>query len=115
MWRAGLISCQPIRIETNLVPRANCHLHERTYRSLGTLRNYYDDGNRNVEKSDRFSEQNKALHLYHAFLYISLPFPHNQAKFTWEQQQQGDKFYHVFLEAGAVPSLQLQPKFPTFK
>ena len=71
--------------------------------------------NRNVEKSDRFSEQDKPLHLHHAFLYISLPLPHNHAKFTWERQQQGNKFYHVFLNAGAVPSLQLPPKFPTFK
>ena len=34
LTRNSYFLCQPIRIETNVVPRANCHLHERTYRSL---------------------------------------------------------------------------------
>ena len=33
-------------------------------------------------------------------------------KFTWERERQGDRFYHLCQNAGAVPSLQLQPKFP---
>ena len=109
--------CQPIRIETNLVPRANCHLHERTCRSLRTLRYFYDDGNRNVEKSDRSNEQNNTSAPTSCFLVHFFAFPHNHAKFTWERQLKGDKFYHLFLNAGAgaVLSLQLQPKFPTFK
>ena len=55
-------------------------------------------------------------------VYISQPSLHNcdvkwpnQLKFTWERERQGDKFYHLCLNAGALPSLQLQPKFPSFK
>ena len=33
-------------------------------------------------------------------------------KFTWERERQGDKFYHLCQNSDAVPSLQLQPKFP---
>ena len=61
------------------------------------------------------------LHVRHAFLYISLLSLHNydvkwpNFKFTWERERQGDKFYHLCLNSGAVPSRQLQPKFPSFK
>ena len=61
------------------------------------------------------------LHVHHAFLYISLLSPHNwyvkwlNFKFTWERERQGDKFYNLCLNSGAVPSLQLQPEFPSFK
>ena len=61
------------------------------------------------------------LHVHHAFLYISLLSIHNydvkwpNFKFTWEQERQGDKFYHLCMNSGAVPSLQLQSKFPLFK
>ena len=61
------------------------------------------------------------LHVHHAFLYISLLSLHNydvkwpNFKFTWEQERQGDKFYHLCMNSGAVPSLQLQSKFPLFK
>ena len=30
----------------------------------------------------------------------------------WKRERQGDKFYHLCQNSGAVPSLQLQPKFP---
>ena len=37
-------------------------------------------------------------------------------KFTWERERQGDKFYYVCLNLGAVPTLQLQlKKIPSFK
>ena len=36
-------------------------------------------------------------------------------KFTWERERQGDKFYHLCQNSGAVPSLQLQTKFLSFK
>ena len=37
-------------------------------------------------------------------------------KFTWERERQGDKFYYVGLNLGAVPTLQLQlKKIPSFK
>ena len=60
-----------------------------------------------------------ALHVHHAFLYISLLSLHNDVKwpnfkFTWEWERQGDKSYHLS-ELGRVRSLQLQPKFCSFK
>ena len=67
---------------------------------------------RERQKRNRFKEQNNN----HAFLYISLLSLHNQDasgpnfKFTWERKRQGNKFYHLCQNSGAVPSLQLQPK-----
>ena len=63
------------------------------------------------------------LHVHHAFLYISLQSLHNydmkwpDFKFTREQERelQGDKFFHLCQNLGAVPSIQLQTKFPSFK
>ena len=61
------------------------------------------------------------LHVHHAFLYISLLSLHSydvkwpNFKFTWQQERQGDKFYHLCLNSGAVSSRQLQTKFPSFK
>ena len=55
------------------------------------------------------------LHVHHAFLYISLLSLHNydvnltNFKFTWERERKDDKFYHLCLNSGAVPSIQLQP------
>ena len=66
---------------------------------------------RERQKRNRFKEQNNN----HAFLYISLLSLHNQDaswpnfKFTWERKRQGDKFYHLCQNSGAVPSLQLRP------
>ena len=34
---------------------------------------------------------------------------------TWERERQGDEFYYLSLNSDAVPSLQSQPNFPTFK
>ena len=61
------------------------------------------------------------LHVHHAFFYISLLSLHNydvklpNIKFTWERERQGDKFYHLCPNLSAFSSLQLQPKFPSFK
>ena len=61
------------------------------------------------------------LHVHHVFLYISLPSLHNynvklpNFKFTWERERQGDKFDHLCPNSGVDLSLQLQPKFPSFK
>ena len=58
------------------------------------------------------------LQVHHAF---SLPSLHNydmkwpNFKFTWEREQQADKFYYFCLNLGAVPYLHLQPKFSSFK
>ena len=84
----------------------------------GTLRNHDDDGgNGNVKKTIGLkNEQNN-----NAFLHISLHSLHNydvkwpNFKFTWERERQGDKFYHLCPNLSAFPSLQLQPKSPSFK
>ena len=61
------------------------------------------------------------LLVHHAFLYIPFLSLHNydvkwpNFKFTWERERRGNKFYHLCQNSGAVPSLQLQPKFPSFK
>ena len=61
------------------------------------------------------------LHVHHAFLYISLLSLHKYLvklpdfKFIYERERQGDISYHLCLNSGAVPSLQLQPKFSSFK
>ena len=62
-----------------------------------------------------------SLHVNHAFLYILLPSLDNydmkwpNFKFTSERKRQADKFYHLCLNLGAVPSFHVHPKFPRFK
>ena len=58
------------------------------------------------------------LHAHHAFYYISLPSLHdydvkwpNFKFFVRGRERQGDKFYHLCLNSGVAPSLQLQRKF----
>ena len=57
----------------------------------------------------------------HAFLYTSLQSLHNydvkwrNFKLTWEREQRSDKFYYLCQNSGAVTSLQLKTKFPSFK
>ena len=88
---------------------------------IWTLRNYDGDGKENVKKAIGLMSKTTTLHVHHAFLYISLLSLHNydvkwlNFKFTWEREWLGDKFYHLCLNSGAVPSRQLQPKFPSFK
>ena len=88
---------------------------------LGTLRNYDGDGKENVKKGIGLIRKTTTLHVHHAFLYISLLSLHNydvkwpNFKITWVRERQGDKFYHLCLISGAVPSRQLQPKFPSYK
>ena len=61
-----------------------------------------------------------ALHVHQAFWYISFPSLHHyyvkwpKFKFFLGRERQGDKFYHLCLNSGAAPSLQLQHKFPFF-
>ena len=75
----------------------------------------------NVKKTIGLMSKTTTLHVHHAFLYISLLSLHNNDvtwphfKFTWERERRGDKFYHLCLNLGAAPTLQLQPKFPSFK
>ena len=77
-------------------------------------------GNGHVQKAIGLISKTTTLHMRHAFLYISLPSLHNydvkwlKFRFTWERKRQGDKFYNPCLDSGEVPSLQLQPKFPSF-
>ena len=49
----------------------------RTSSSLLTLRNHDDDGNGNVKKKIGFMSKTTTLHVYPAFLYISLSSLHN--------------------------------------
>ena len=85
------------------------------------LRNYDGNGKENVKKAIGLMSKTTTLHVHHVFLYISLLSLHNYGvkwpnfKFTWERERQGDKFYNLCLNSGAVPSLQLQPEFPSFK
>ena len=76
----------------------------------GTLRNYNGDGNGNFKKAIGLKSKTTTLYVRYAFLYISLPCLHNKDvkwpsfKFTWERERQGDKFYHVCQNSGAVAS-----------
>ena len=67
------------------------------------------------------NEQNNNVARVACFLYISSSSLHNDGmkwpnfKFSWERERQGDKFHHLCLNSGAFLSLQLQPKFFSFK
>ena len=88
--------------------------------SPGTLRNHDGDDNENAKKATGLMSKTTTLHVHHAFLYISLLSLHNydvkwpNFKFTLERERQADKFYHLCLNLGAVPSLHLQPNVPSF-
>ena len=88
---------------------------------IGTLRNYDGDGKENVKKAIGLMSKTKTLNVHHAFLHISLLSLQNydvkwpNFNFIWERDRQGDNFYYLCLNSGEVPSLQLQPKFPSFK
>ena len=89
--------------------------------ALATLRNYDGDGKENAKKAICLMSKTTTLHVHRIFLCISSLSLHNynvkwpNFKFTWERERQGDEFYHLCLNSGAVPSLQLQTKFPSFK
>ena len=76
---------------------------------------------RERQKTTGLMSKTTTLHAHHAYLYTSLPSLHNydvkwpNFKFTWERERQGDKFYHLRPNLSALPSLRLQPKFPSFK
>ena len=65
------------------------------------------------QKSNWFNEQNDNSARAARFFVHFLPSLHNEDvkwpnfKFTWERKLQGDKFYHLCQNSGAVPSLQL--------
>ena len=89
--------------------------------TIETLRKHNGDGNGNAKKAIGLMSKTTTLHVHHAFLYISLPSLHNydvklpDFKFTWERERQADKFYHLCLNSGAVPSLHLQRKLSFFE
>ena len=81
----------------------------------GILRNHDgDDMENHVKKAIGLMSKTTTLHVHHTFLCISFLSLHNydvkwpNFKFTWERERQGNKFYHLCLNSGAVPSLQLQ-------
>ena len=98
--------------DTNSVLGGTFRDYLRENRDFTKLRRRWQRPER--QKSNRFNE-------HHAFLYISLPSLDNRDvngpnyKLTWERKRQDDKFYYVRHNSGAVSSLQLQPKFPSFK
>ena len=47
--------------------------HSNVVLTLGTLRSNDADGNENVKKTIGFISKTTAFHVYHSFLYISLP------------------------------------------
>ena len=73
-----------------------------------------------LKKAIGLMNKTTTLHVHHAFFvhffavlnYYDVKWP--KFKFTWERERQGDKFYHLCLSSGAVPSLQLQSKFTSF-
>ena len=79
------------------------------------------NGNGNVTKATGVISKTTILHMHHAFSYISLSSLHNwdvkwrNFKITSGPEWQGDKFYHICMHWGAVLSLQLQHKFPSFR
>ena len=79
----------------------------------GSFSNDNGDGNENLKKAISLISKTTALHVHHAFLYISLPSLHNydmkwpNFTFIWERERQRYKFEHLCLNSGAVPSLQL--------
>ena len=79
------------------------------------------DGNGNVKKALSLTSKTTTLHVHHAF-FVHFPavpaqLRREMAKFYvhFRTERQGYKFYHLCLRPGAVPSLQLQHKFPSFK
>ena len=75
---------------------------------------------RERQKGNNLMSKTKALHVLHAFVQFSLPLLHTM---TWNHEQ-----FQLYLRTetakdvnqstmnlGAVLSLQLQPKFPSFK
>ena len=97
------------------------HLAAVLGQTIGTLRNYDGDGKENVKKAIGLMSKKTTAHVHHAFLYISLLSLHNYDVkwsnfiFTWERERQSDLFYYLCPNSGAVPSLQLRPKFPSVK
>ena len=85
------------------------------------LTNGNGNGNGNVTKATGVISKTTILHMHHACSYISLPSLHNcdvkwrNFKITSGPEWQGDKFCHICMHWGAVLSLQLQHKFPSFK
>ena len=93
------------------------------WKSLGTLRNYDGDCKENVKKAIGLMSKTATLcvHLRFFVHFFTVPAQLRREikwlnfKFTWERERRGDEFYHLCLNSGKVPSLQLQPKFPSSK
>ena len=120
--------CNSVRIGQNLLNETPV---ERSV--LAYFANYHlSSSNRDLTKPRRRRQRERqktiglmskttTLHVHHAFLYISFL----QCTTTTGNDQilsllgngngKGDKFYHLCPNLSALPSLQLQPKFPSFK
>ena len=87
--------------------------------AVGSFSNDDGDGKQDVKKAIGLMSKPTTLHVHHAFLYISLLLLHNydvkwpNLKFTWEQEQQGEEFYHLS-ELGSGPLFSVPTKIPFF-
>ena len=106
-WLAWVLNGQIGRI----LPQGN-------YDEITKLRQSWQ---RKLKKTKRLNKQNNNSARVSRFSVHFLAVPSNydvkwpNFKFTWERERQGDKFYHLCLNSDTVPSLQLQPNFPSFK
>ena len=81
----------------------------RTTTATGTSKNNrFNEQNNNSARASRFF-----VHFFAVPGQLDVKWPN--FKFTWERERQGDKFYHLCPNLSAFPSLQLQPKSPSFK
>ena len=90
------IELKPLKIAKKMVSVRVGSRGRRASNMLGTLWNYYGDGNGNVKRATGLMaiglmSKTATLHVHHTFLYISLQSLHNNDvkwpnfKFTWER------------------------------
>ena len=95
-----------------IVTRPSSRLWETAIRDLTKLRRQ-----RQPQKAIGLVSKTTTLHVHRDCLYIFLPSLYDYEvkwqhfKFFWRRERQGDKYYHLCLNLGAAPSLQLQHKF----
>ena len=87
---------------------------------IGTLRNYDGDGNGNVKKAISLMSKTTSCPCIKLFCtFLCSPYTtttwNDQISREREEELQGDKFFHLCQNLGAVPSLQLQTEFSSFK
>ena len=65
--------------------------------------------------NERNNNSTRASRFFVHFFAVSAQLRREMTKFylisIWERERQGDKFYHLCLNSGTVPFLQLQIRF----